>query len=150
MKRVSSIVGLAAIAASDGKLLGNVEQVYLHAGGKLVQGLMIKPRRLIAGRCFARLKRVRMFGEISVIVEKAEKPPALAEQVLTFGQKVLGTTGEKLGWITDILIDENDGRVISVELSQGYRDDWMKGRTMLNDFTVQPCGVIAVERSLSS
>ncbi|HOR85799.1 MAG TPA: PRC-barrel domain-containing protein [Bacillota bacterium] len=44
------------------------------------------------------------------------------------GKPVTGFRGEALGIIRDILIDTNSGIIEAYELSEGYLDDFLKGR----------------------
>jgi uncharacterized protein YrrD len=80
-----------------------------------------------------------------LIKSHGKKPGALRSETPP-NLEVLSTEGKKIGWMTDALVDESDGRVRAVEISYGYFDDFTRGRQWLQDFALRPCGVIAVLR----
>jgi uncharacterized protein YrrD len=51
---------------------------------------------------------------------------------LILGKLVLGTHGEILGVIRDLLIDVDTGLIRAYELSEGYLDDFLKGRQIVS------------------
>lgn len=47
------------------------------------------------------------------------------------GKMLFGSRGEALGIVRDILIDENSGIIRAYELSDGYIDDFLRGRHII-------------------
>lgn len=86
--------------------------------------------------CGARLR--------SRCARRKRSPAALRRQEEILGLTVLDTSGERLGWVTDALIDEETGQVLQLEVSQGIVDDFLQGRIHVRDFTMRPNGVVAV------
>jgi uncharacterized protein YrrD len=147
MKTWKGLQGLPVIKQDSGRSIGRVEQVWLHAGGRQMQGVSIKGRGLRAKKLYAAMGDIRLLGDVSMIVSAARAQPAGTHGV-QLGQnvKVFSVDGEKIGWLTDAQIEEDTGNVTAVEVSRGYIDDWRSGREWVREFTFRPCGVIAVLR----
>ncbi len=139
---------LPVIEQSSGKNIGRVEKVWLHAGGRQMQGISIRGRGLRAKKLYAAVGDIRLLGDVSVIVSAVRQKPAgprtwcLSQQI-----RVFSVDGEKIGWLTDAMIEEDTGNVAALEISKGYVDDLRSGREWVSEFTIRPCGVIAVMRS---
>ena len=145
MKRMSKIISLPSVLHGTGRRLGLVERVCLSADGQDVAGLVLRLYGPMRRKRFVPFGGIALWGEVAVAVRAAEKiPAALRRQEEILGLTVLDTSGERLGWVTDALIDEETGRVLQWEVSQGIVDDFLQGRIHVRDFTMRPNGVVAV------
>lgn len=146
MKLINRLKGMSVIEEKSGRTIGKVEQGWLHAGGQRLQGISIKAEGLRAKKLYASMEDIRLIGDVSVIIDAARKQPPIKNGPAP-GMRVWSAEGEKLGWLTNALIDETTGNVSALEVSVGYLDDLTQGRIWVNEFTVRPCGVIAVSRA---
>ena len=112
MKRMSKIISLPSVLHGTGRRLGLVERVCLSADGQDVAGLILRLYGPMRRKRFVPFGNIALWGEVAVAVRAAEKiPAALRRQEEILGLTVLDTSGERLGWVTDALIDEETGRV---------------------------------------
>ncbi len=145
MLRMSKIIGLTSVLHGTGRRMGLVERVCLSADGQDAAGLVLRLYGLTRGKRFVPFGRIALWGEVTVAVTGMEKVPGrLKKQEDLLGLSVLDTSGERLGWVTDALIEEETGRVAALEVSQGIVDDFTRGRIRVRDFTMRPGGVVAV------
>lgn len=146
MKLINRLKGMPVIDHKTGRTIGKVEQGWLHAGGRRLQGISIKAEGLRATKLYASMEDIRLIGHVSIIVTAAHKKTA-PEDGPDLGARVWNTEGEKLGWLTNAMIEEETGNIQALEVSRGYFDDVVHGRIWVNEFTIRPCGVIAVSRA---
>jgi len=147
MKLWKDLRGLPVVMQDSGRKIGRVEQVWLRAGGQDMLGISIRGRGLRAQKRFAAMSDIRLFGDVSLIVsETRAHPPHQAAWRVDQDVRVYSVDGKKVGWLTDALIEEGSGNVTALEFSRGYIDDVRRGREWVSEFTVRPCGVIAVLR----
>ena len=145
MLRMSKIIGLTSVLHGTGRRMGLVERVCLSADGQDAAGLVLRLYGLTRGKRFVPFGRIALWGEVTVAVTGMEKVPGrLKKQEDLLGLSVLDTSGERLGWVTDALIEEETGRVAALEVSQGIVDDFTRGRIRVRDFTMRPGGGVAV------
>lgn len=151
MKRMSKIIGLTSVLNGTGRRLGLVERVCLSADGQDAAGLLLRLYGLTRRKRFVPFGRIALWGEVTVAVQGMEKLPShFKRQEDLLGLTVLDTSGERLGWVTDALINEESGRVLQLEVSQGIVDDFTRGRIRVRDFTMRPGGVVAVMEEAGS
>lgn len=145
MKRMSKIIGLAAVLHGTGRRIGLVERVCLSADGQDLAGLVLRLYGLTRRKRFVPFGNISLWGEVAVAVKEHEKLPLLMKrQDDVLNLTVLDTSGERLGWVTDALIEEGSGQICALEISQGIVDDFTRGRIRVRDFTMRPGGVVAV------
>ena len=145
MLRMTGIMGLIAVSHGTGRRTGLVEHVILCADGQDVQGLILRKRGLLRKRRFVPFDDIALWGEKTVTIASEQKiPRKIRQRSGVAGMPVLDTAGERIGWVTDVLVEENTGCVLALEVSRGYLDDFTTGRICVRDFTMRPCGVVAV------
>lgn len=145
MLRLTQITGLIAVTHGTGTKVGQVERVCLCADGQDVQGLILQKRGLLRRRRYVPFEDIALWGERTVAVTAEHKVPAeVRKRTDAAGMRVLDTAGERLGWVTDVLVEEETGHVAALEVSHGYVDDFISGRSFVRDFTMRPGGVVAV------
>lgn len=145
MIRISKITGLTAVADGTGRRLGTVERVALSADGLDAHGLVLRMRGWLRRKRFVPLGCIALWGEVTVAASGVQLlPQAVSGRRDVIGMSVLDTSGERLGWVTDALIDEKTGSVSALEVSAGFWEDFAGGRFCVADFTMRPDGVVAV------
>lgn len=145
MKRMSKMVGLPVVMEKTGKRIGRIERICLSADGQNVGGVIVAMFGLYRRRRFIEVGNILLWGEVSLLIKSHCQIPKEFREDDT-KQRVYSTEGSLLGWMTDALIDETDSRVRAIEISFGFFDDLLRGRSFVHDFTLRPCGVIAVLR----
>lgn len=145
MLRMTGITELIAVLHGTGRRLGEVERVCLSADGQDVQGLILRKKGFLRRKVFIPFEDIVLWGEKTAAVTAEQKIPSeIRKRQELEGMSVLDTAGERLGWVTDALVEENTGRVTALEVSRGYVDDLTAGRIYVRDFTMRPEGVVAV------
>lgn len=145
MIRISKLMGLAVVSSETGKRIGLADRVILSADGQDAEGLVLRPWGFGRAKRFVSLDSIVLWGEVSIAVHAIQKI-STAQKMRSdiIGLAVLDTSGQRLGWVTDVLIDEESGRVLSLEISRGIVDDFTTGRICVHNFTMRPGGVVAV------
>jgi len=142
MKRLSKLAGLPVVLQATGKRVARVERACLSDDGQQLSGVVVQLFGFGRRRRFVEFGNILLFGQVSLqVLSLCRVPPAHREAA--GNRRVYDTSGELLGWMTDGLLDENDGRIRALELSYGYLDDLSLGRVWVRDFASQACGFIA-------
>lgn len=116
------------------KKCGQVIRGVLNKDGRALRGLMVRTGFL--GPRWLERNQIKVLGKISVIAEgKMRKPPKDAEYRL---YRVSDADGERLGIVTDALLNEETLRVAALEVSAGPMDDLIFGRWYATAFSVLP------------
>lgn len=125
--RSIDIKGLAVFEIASGREIGKVSELLINAQEKSVQYLVIDVPNWYFGSYVIPFNQTEGIGEDAVIIESEslikklnDDPEAikLVESGVTLiGSKVLTKKGKHIGKVTEIYIDENDGRVIGCELA---------------------------------
>lgn len=145
MLRLTQITGLVAVSHGTGRKTGLVQHVVLSADGQDVQGLILQKQGLVRRKTFVPFTGIALWGEKTVTVTReGNLPSGIRQRQEIAGMSVLDTSGERLGWVTDALVEETTGRVLAIEISQGFVDDFVSGRIRIGVFTMRPDGVVAV------
>jgi len=129
MKNTNSIGGMPVVC--DGARIGRVLFVQFTPSLSRMAGLHVDCA--LRGRRYIPAERIRMLGEMAVLVEKGfskdDRPPALP-------RRALAEDGTHLGCITGAWIDETTYGVDSLELSGGVLQDLLSGRTRVRMYHV--------------
>ncbi|MGI5899052.1 MAG: PRC-barrel domain-containing protein [Christensenellales bacterium] len=98
-------------------------------------------------------QKSRLNGGLSVGNEKNGKSEKTIKSLksqrrpkkrLELGQKVYLTDGSDMGWFTNALINESSGDIHSLEVSEGYIDDLVRGRRWISEFSCGRRGITAL------
>jgi uncharacterized protein YrrD len=142
-----SLLGRSLVGQNDGKVLGTVKDlIFAHDSDEIV-ALVLADKDLF-GLIDAIVVPWRLVRSISgdvIMVENAaammklhEDPrtreltqnPANRESVLS-GTKVLSSSGEVLGTLADMCIDEKTGKVLGYAVSKGFVSDTLRGKKFI-------------------
>ncbi|NLT96194.1 MAG: hypothetical protein GXW85_11845 [Clostridia bacterium] len=136
MRKVSDFHNLPVINITSGNQLGKVEDVILDAEHDILHGFVCEGKLLP-------LKQVKTLGKDALMVEAEDLEP-LMEAVNTninpplfLPKHVLATPivtdkGECIGTVGDILVEEETGKIIGYEVSDGLLKDLVTGRKVVS------------------
>lgn len=126
-----------------GEKAGHVLRGVLTRDGRSLRGMVI--RSGLQGMRWLEREQIQLLGHVSVIAEGAlSKVPRDADYHLF---RVSDAEGERLGIVTDAIINEETLRVAALEISSGPIDDVIHGRWYATAFSVLPgkeCGHVTV------
>jgi uncharacterized protein YrrD len=138
--RVSQIIGKTVVSAETGDRLGSVADALLEDGGRRVVGLVLASG-LLAKQHVMPFDNIKTLGGDAVLVRteagmvgprewrrsgvKATRSSELR------GRDVVTAGGERLGTVSDLLIDEKTGAFGAVEIAWGHRLVGLRSRYAL-------------------
>lgn len=139
MRSARSLLGLPVVC--EGEAIGRVSQVRLNPSLTQAEGVYLHCP--LGGSRYIECADLDLLGEAAVLshsrgrrAKVPEKPPM---------RRAVGADGQRLGAITDVLLDEEDLAVCSLELSRGYLEDLTRGRTRVFRYSVCPGGEILID-----
>ena len=128
MMRANHLIGLPVIC--DTKKIASVLSVSVGHDGHSLSGLVVQSG--LYGPRFIPCAQVVLLGDRSVLVSA---PAARKPSTIRRPGRVRDTGGLRLGWATDLGIDEQTLGVQAIEVSFGPLDDMLYGLRWLQDFT---------------
>ena len=134
MTGLKKMIGLPVIL--NGKMSGNVMRGVLEKDGRTLRGVVI--RSGLSGARWLQRSQIDLLGQFSLIARgRSAKVPRDAVYRLF---RVTDPEGERIGIVTDALLNEKTLRVAALEISSGPLDDLMDGRWYATAFHVRPAG----------
>lgn len=134
MTGLKKLIGLPVIL--NGVPGGNVLRGVLEKDGRSLRGVVI--RSGLAGTRWLPRSGIDLLGQFSVIGRgRTERVPKDAAYRLF---RVTDPEGERIGVVTDALLNENTLRVTALEISSGPLDDLIEGRWYAVSYHVRPAG----------
>lgn len=115
--------------------MGRVSRVVLDGQRRCMAGFGLKGS-FLKGERFIPFENIALFGRFTMLVEPRIKT-LMPDQSLKLGSRVYTKDGIRLGWYTNALIDELDGKIFALEYSQGYIGDLLGQRNWVRTFS---CG----------
>jgi uncharacterized protein YrrD len=162
MRKAKSLLGLNIITREGGQRLGTVRDLIFTEGTQKLVALLLTDRELfgmIDATCVP-WTQVREIGSHAIMVEsddsaqKVHADPVIAEgydaRFTLDGKQVTTDTGEKLGTISDVYLDDT-GHILGYEVSGGMFADAFSGKrymeaplriTMGQDVIIVPQDVV--------
>lgn len=132
MQRASELMNSQVVDLDTGKIKGRVIDLLFSLQNGAIEGLLLKLplKRYALG--FVEIKGVKSLGKDGVTVFKAEgikkwqqkKPDGIRFKPL------MTQTGNLIGHITDVIIDENNYCVLGLEVSKSLFEDLKRGRQL--------------------
>jgi len=141
-KRLSSTLELPAVSSVSGKKLGSIADVVFVAEHSGISGLIILASALFGKKIYVPFESVRIIGEHAVILElegdeligknlaKAPRDGVLYGSRM-LGFRIIGDDGVDLGSVSDLILNIDEGRIEGYEISKGFIDDLVDGRSVL-------------------
>lgn len=135
MRKVSDLINLPIIDLTSGSQLAIVKDVVLNADNDVLKGFLCENKLLPLGK-------VKSFGKDAVIIESdfldsilepfkvpVNPPYFLPEYII--GTPIMTESGKYLGTIGDILVEDNIGKILGYEVSDGLLKDLVSGRSFI-------------------
>jgi uncharacterized protein YrrD len=135
LRKVSDFINLPVINLNSGCQIGKVDDVILNAEHDVLHGFVCEGKLLP-------FKNVKTLGKDALMVEAEElstilenikvhvNPPLfLPKYVLT--TPIVTEKGENIGNVGDILVEEETGKIIGYEVSDGLLKDLVTGRSLI-------------------
>ncbi len=134
MTGLRKLIGLTVVL--DGRASGHVAKGVLQRDGRSLRGIVI--RNGLQGAKWLRSEQISLIGQVSVIARgEASRMPKDADFRLF---AVTDSAGERLGVVTDALIDRETLAVRALEVSSGPVDDLLNGRWYATAYSVHARG----------
>ena len=161
MYRVSQVIGKSVVSAETGDRLGSVSDALIEDGGRRIVGLVLESG-LLAKQHVMPFDNIQTLGGDAVLVRtdagmvgprewrksgvKATRSSELR------GREVITAGGERLGMVSDLLVDEETGAFGAVEVAWGHRLVGLRSRHSLvpasTDFRIGRHAVIVPDDAL--
>lgn len=125
------------------RTLGRVTYVLPDEQLKSIRGLYVSCG--ITGSRFIECAQLDMIGDVAVLTRSAGR--RAQPDVRPLMRRALSSDGQRIGAITDALINERTLAIEALELCRGYLDDAARGRLHIRQFNVQKNGDVIVESS---
>lgn len=148
MIKGKSLLGRSIVGQDDGKVVGSVKDLIFDHQSDEVVALVLANKDLfgLIDAIIVPWREVRNFSGDVVMVQSAQSvvklhddaqthavvnDPINRETVLS-GTKVLSASGESLGTLADMCIDEASGKVLGYEVSNGFFADTLHGKKFVS------------------
>lgn len=139
--RINDIIDLPIIEKNSGQRICTAKDVIIDAGENRVYALLCSRGFIDRSMEVIPYERVTGVSQNYITISGRDSMIKLRETRLNHlrymryenivGKLVINSREEILGIIRDLLIDADDGRIIAYELSDGYLDDLMRGRKIV-------------------
>lgn len=138
MRTFSLLRGLSVIVLSNGKTIGEVNDLFISPQG-LVKGLWVKNHSFIRKSFFLDIKDVSSFGWDGVMIENPDVLTAIqrhsdftiASENRLAGRMMMTREGDRLGLLQDVYFNEEMGTIVGYELSDGFFSDVLEGKKVV-------------------
>jgi len=127
MKKGIEIIGLSIISIGEGKELGTAKDFVIDAAQGEVAAIVVEDGKWYLGAKILPFNLIQGIGEDALTIDNstavvplstlADIENLLETDVRVKGTKVLTKGGKMQGQVTEILIDEQSGKIISCEIS---------------------------------
>jgi len=132
VSRARELIGLPVLTRVGLKRLGRVQEVLVSRDGGHLCGLVLEEGGWVRPRRVLDYQAVRAIGPTQILADEQY----LAEEAQTkccrdlFGLPVLTHSGEELGRMDDLHFDPSGGQITAVQLSRGFVDDLLRGKSL--------------------
>jgi uncharacterized protein YrrD len=138
LKKAKGLLGLPLILMETGKEIGGIRAILFSQEKKKVLGFLIDEGGWFKGAKIILFKDIYKIGKDAVIINNKEvimssaKIPEV-EKILEnkyhlFEMQVLDDNGNNIGHIENIIFDDKNGKILSLEVSEGTFEDVINGR----------------------
>lgn len=141
MRKGSELLGLPIICINDGDKVAEVKEVIYSKNRLRILGFIVKEGNFFREPEIIKFKNVDSIGKDALmiknikVIESATTIPEINEQITNksrlIGEEVISDDGESLGFIQDVIIDEEKGRIFGFVLTEGLIQDIVDGRNIL-------------------
>lgn len=138
LKKAKGLLGLSIIIMDTGKEIGDIKAILFSKEKKKVLGFLIDEGGWFKGAKIILFKDIYKIGKDNIIINNKEvimsstKIPEV-EKILEneyhlFEMQVLDDNGNNIGHIENIIFDDKNGKILSLEVSDGAFEDVLNGR----------------------
>lgn len=141
MKKSKQLTGLGIVELDNGIIIGKIDTVIFYPGVKNLLGFSVSCGKWIKRKKVLNIKNVVNIGKHAVMVKNEnvlteisscpDINEAMKEKTRVFGLIVMTDTGEELGYIEDIIIDESNYTIEGYVLSDGIFEDIFNGKSIV-------------------
>lgn len=146
MKKGRQIKNLPVINILTGRVLGSVREIKVGENQKIEGLYILTPENRSS---FVAYQDISSIGRDAVLVngmgkEDVDSEGIQREKTGYDGSWVMSSAGKSLGYVDDIVIEENDGSIVGYEISDGYIKDILIGRKVIYSADILTYGKEAV------
>lgn len=141
MKKSRQLNGMIIIDKKTGAFIGRVRDTIFSPGSRGILGFSISCSKWHNDRKAVKIDNIDKIGtdmiisdKMDCIVEIGDCPDlknALSEMERVLGLRVVSDSGDELGFLNDILIDEKDMIIDGYSITDGIVEDIINGRTVI-------------------
>lgn len=141
MKKSRQLTGLRIVDLKYGKIIGKIDGVVFYPRHKKILGFRVNCGKWVKKHKALPVREIVSIGTDSITVRSdnalaeyginPEFLEAEKEKNRIFGLAVMANTGEELGYIEDIIIDENKCTIEGYVLTDGIIDDILNGKSII-------------------
>lgn len=138
LRKFSLLKGLPVIELKSGMTMGEVSDLQISSDGN-VKGLLVQKGAFLKKTYSLDINDVSSFGWDGVMVhEQSVLQPLKNRSDYTFenenklaGKVMMSREGEKLGFLEDVYFQEEVGKIVGYELSDGFFSDMLEGKRVV-------------------
>lgn len=163
MYRVSDLIGKTVVSAETGNRLGSVSDALLEEGGGRIVGLVLGSG-LLAKEHVMPFEDVQTLGGDAVLARTEagilgpqrwrESGARTTRSTELRGREVVTAGGERLGSVSDVMVNEKTGAFDAVEVAWGHRLAGLHSRHSLvrasRDLRIGPHAVVVPDGALDN
>lgn len=143
MLKGRDVIGLPVICLENGENLGKVNDLFCSSNLEQVLSLQVAARNEKDLKQYA-FNAVASMGRDAVLLKTAEPSEFVPHENCYSWQKIKGVRifcnqGNELGTAVDMLFDFPEGRIVGLEVSEGFIGDLLSGRHLLSNELIQTC-----------
>lgn len=141
MRKGKNVVGQSVVSHIDGRRLESVKDVLLGETNDGIVALLVDEGGLLSSSRVVPIESVESFGRDAVVISgsdavvSASADPEVKAIVnrkeKLLGKRVLTSSGDLLGSISDMYFEERSGRILGFEVSGGILGDIARGTSYL-------------------
>lgn len=141
LRKAKDILGLPITLLESGKEIFSVKGILFSKKSKKVLGFLVDEGGWLKGSKIILLKNIHTMGKDVILIENKDLVMSSTqipevEQILEgkydiFELEAIDVSGNKLGRIEDIIFNEKNGKIHSLEISEGVFEDILYGRLRL-------------------
>ena len=142
MKKSRQLIGTGIVDCESGMIIGNIKNTVFFPCSKKILGFCVDCGRWVKHEKIIQVKYIKNIGNDMVMVkhdnilEDIKNYPefinAIDKKNRIFGLKVITSRGQELGYIEDIIINQNNFYIEGYVLTDGIIEDITKGKSVLS------------------
>lgn len=154
MKKSRRFISMPIISLEEGLQVGSVRSLIVNAEKMEIAALVIDQRGWFREQKIIPYSKVRSVGTDAITIDQSsnvQRPvnlpeilKLLKERANPIGSRVLAENGLVLGLVDEYYIDENTGKIVSLEISGKFLESLFKGKGLLGAEHIRTMGLHAI------